>query len=380
VNPGTENLNAAHAPVLIDETSTQHRRFTRAFELMRQGVAERVFPGAALAVVHRGRLLASAAFGRFTYEEGAPEVRPDTAWDLASLTKPIATTSVAMLLCEHVKLALDAPVADYLPEFAVAQERDPNPGWRRKVTIAMLLAHSSGLPAHRTLYEQATGAEAILNAARGVPLEAEPGTRAEYSDIGFIILGELIGKLIGEGLDSFCHRELFLPVDLNFMFLPTSSQRAAIPPTVDDRTYRRKIIQGEVNDENAWAMGGVAGHAGLFGDALSVARFAELMLRGGSPLFRRDTVEQFTRRQPAPMDTSRTLGWDTPSAPSQSGSRFTGRSFGHLGYTGTSLWCDAERQLSVTLLSNRTWPNSDNQAIKQLRPRLHDAIVGALDE
>ena len=140
-------------------------------------------------------------------------------------------------------------------------------------------------------------------------------------------------------------------------------------------SYRERIIQGEVNDENASAMGGVAGHAGLFGDALSVARFAQCLLRGGQPLFQPETVELFTTRQPTPQGTSRTLGWDTPSAPSQSGTRFSPRSFGHLGYTGTSLWCDPERGLSVTLLTNRTWPDAANQAIKQLRPRVHDAIV-----
>ena len=239
----------------------------------------------------------------------------------------------------------------------------------------MLLAHSSGLPAHRKFYLETSGREAIQAAARRVPLEAKPGTRAEYSDIGFILLGELLEQIAGESIDCFCQREIFAPLNLNMSYAPHPSIHLAIPPTVNDLTYRHRIVQGEVNDENASAMGGIAPHAGLFSDVLSVARFAECLLRGGAPLFRPQTVELFTTRQATPPGTSRTLGWDTPSQPSQSGTLFSARSFGHLGYTGTSLWCDPERQLSVTLLTNRTWPDSANQAIKQLRPPLHDAIV-----
>ena len=268
----------------------------------------------------------------------------------------------------------------------------------------MLLAHTSGLPAHRKLYLETSGREAIQTAARRTPLEAKPGTRVLYSDLGFILLGELLEQIApaptagsaalpnapaagsaalpvtAESLDRFCQREIFAPLKLNMSFTPHPSIQSAIPPTANDLAYRHRIIQGEVNDENASAMGGIAPHAGLFSDALSVARFAECLLRGGQPLFRPQTVDLFTARQTAPPATSRTLGWDTPSPPSQSGTLFSARSFGHLGYTGTSLWCDPERQLSVTLLTNRTWPDSSNQAIQQLRSPLHDAIIRVLDE
>lgn len=373
-------------PALADATAGQQQRFAHAFELIRRAVANRVFPGAALAVVSHGQLLAWNAFGCFTYDPAAPEVRRETLWDLASLTKPIAAVSMAMLLFERGKLPLDAPVADLLPHFAdgcsepggPCKPEDPQRAWRHSVTVAMLLAHSSGLPAHRKFYLESSGREAIQKGARRVPLEAKPGTRAEYSDIGFILLGELLERIAGEPIDGFCRREVFAPLNLNMSYAPHASIRSAIPPTVNDLPYRHCIIQGEVNDENASAMGGIAAHAGLFGDVLSVARFAECLLRGGAPLFRSETVELFTVRQPTPAGTSRTLGWDTPSTPSQSGTLFSTRSFGHLGYTGTSLWCDPECQLSVTLLTNRTWPDSTNQAIKQLRPPLHDAIVRAL--
>jgi CubicO group peptidase (beta-lactamase class C family) len=152
----------------------------------------------------------------------------------------------------------------------------------------------------------------------------------------------------------------------------------SIPPTADDQSFRRRIIQGEVQDENASVLGGVAGHAGLFSTAEDLAIFAHAMLNRGYPILRSDTVELFSRRESAPAGTSRALGWDTPSAPSQSGKYFSGRSFGHLGYTGTSLWIDPERQLSITLLTNRTWPDCANQAIKQVRPAFYDAVVEAL--
>lgn len=345
--------------------------------MLEESVGHRVYPGATLAVGWRGSLVAWKGFGRFTYEAESPEVRRETIWDLASLTKPIATTSMAMLLYEQEKLALDAKVAGLLPGFVSGDLLQS--GWREEVTVRMLLAHSSGLPAHRKLYLGANGREAILRAAQRVELEAAPMERAEYSDIGFILLGELLERIAGERLDEFCEQKVFSPLNLNMRFAPYPIRLEGVPPTANDVTYRARVVQGEVNDENACAMGGVAGHAGLFGDAIGVAQFAELMLRGGKPLFRPETVALFTARQREPEGSSRALGWDTPSNPSQSGERFSARSFGHLGYTGTSLWCDPERGLSVTLLSNRTWPDASNQAIKELRPQLHDAIVDALE-
>ncbi len=208
----------------------------------------------------------------------------------------------------------------------------------------------------------------MIPTALRVPLEAAPGTRNEYSDIGFIVLGEILERLAGERIDVFCQREVFDRFNLNFRFCPHPRQAITFPPTGNDITWRGRIIQGEVGDENASAMEGIAAHAGLFGDALSVVRFGALILRGGQPLFHPETVRLFTTRATYPAGTSRTPGWDTPSAPSQSGTLFSARSFGHLGYTGTSLWCDPERRLCVALLSNRTWPDADNQAIKHVPP------------
>lgn len=278
-----------------------------------------------------------------------------------------------MLLFESGRMDLKLPVVGILPQFSGSDPR------RNRITFEMLLAHSSGLPAYVRLFETAKNKGQLLEQAFAVPLTTDPGSRAAYSDIGFIILGEAIQRITGEPLDEYCHREIFAPLGLSHLrFNPPKDWKPVIPPTEQQQPLRPYVIQGEVNDENAFVMGGVAGHAGCFGAALDVASFAECMLRGGQPLFNRHTVELFTQIQSSPPGTSRALGWDTPSAPSQSGRYFSRRSFGHLGYTGTSLWIDPERQLSVTLLTNRTWPDRGSQAIKSVRPAFHDAVVEAL--
>lgn len=351
----------------------QERQFARGFQRINEAIAARVFPAASLAVTHRGRMVALHGFGRLTHEPGAAEVSAETIFDVASVTKVMAATATAMVLYERGELDLDLPVAALLPEFAAGDPR------RREVTVRMLLAHSSGLPAYARLFESAGTRQALLEAAMHMPLDADPDTRAAYSDIGFIVLGEALALVSGEPLDLFCRREIFGPLGMaSTVFRPAAELRPQIPPTQDDRTFRHRIVQGEVQDENASVLGGVSAHAGLFSNATDLTRFAHCMLRGGAPILRPATVELFTRRSALPPGTSRALGWDTPSQPSQSGRHFGPRSFGHLGYTGCSLWIDPERELSVTLLTNRTWPNADDQRIKQVRPAVHDAVVEAL--
>ena len=365
--------SGSSAPFLIPAHEQQDTVFAPAFALLQNAIAERVFPAASVAITHQGKLAAKKAFGRFTYEPKASETTSDSVFDLASVTKIVATTSMAMILYELGLLDLDVPAVALVPEFAADNPRNP------EVTIRMLLAHSSGLPAYEKLFLEAQTREELLAAAFATQLTADPGTRTEYSDIGFIILGVALERLAEEPLDSFCRREVFGPLGmLHTAFHPPAAWRNSTPPTVDDRTFRHRIVQGEVQDENASVMGGVAAHAGLFATASDLATFAHTMLQGGRPILRPETLAVFTRRESGPPGTTRALGWDTPSSPSQSGKHFSARSFGHLGYTGTSLWIDPERQLSVTLLSNRTWPDDTNQAIKQLRPRFHDAVVEAL--
>jgi len=358
---------------LVRNLSAQDGRFQSAFGILEKAIAGRAFPACSLAVTFRGELVGHKALGRFTYDSASAEVIATSLFDVASLTKVVATTTMAMVLYERGLLDLEAPVTAIVPEFA------DNDARRREVTLRMLLAHSSGLPAYEKLFLRASTREELLQAAFTTSLAAAPGARTEYSDIGFIILGVALERLADEALDVFCQREVFGPLGMaRTTFQPARALKDSIVPTADDRSFRHRILQGEVQDENASVLGGVAGHAGLFSTAEDLAIFAHAMLNGGNPILRPETVELFSRREAAPESTSRALGWDTPSAPSQSGKYFSARSFGHLGYTGTSLWIDAERQLSVTLLTNRTWPDCTNQAIKQVRPAFHDAVVEAL--
>lgn len=347
--------------------------FASAFELIQQAITDHVFPAASVAITHRGSLVGLKAFGRFTYEPDSLQTTSATVFDLASLTKVVATTSMAMILYERGLLDLDLPVAAIVAEFA---GEDPR---RDAVTLRMLLAHSSGLPAYEKLFLRAKTRDELLAAAFATPLTANPGAKVEYSDIGFIILGVALERIADESLSRFCQHEVFSPLAMTHTtFNPPSAWRTSIPPTANDQSFRRRIVQGEVQDENASLMGGVAAHAGLFASAEDLAVFAHALLNGGRPVLRPETVALFTRREPFPSGTTRALGWDTPSSPSQSGKYFSAHSFGHLGYTGTSLWIDPERQLSIILLTNRTWPDCSNQAIKQLRPKFHDQVMESL--
>ena len=346
-------------------------RYTAADGILREGIAAHAFPSASYAVSCHGERN-FGALGRFTYETESPSVTAETIYDLASLTKVVATAAAAMLLYDRGLLSLDARVCSFFPDFSRGDDR------RQQVTVRMLLQHSSGLPAYVKLFEKAQGKESMLHAAAAVPLTANPGERAAYSDIGFILLGRILEIISGQSLDQFCARELFRPLAINCMYLPPDHLKPKIPPTELDTCYRHRVIQGEVNDENAAKMGGVAGHAGLFGSSADLIQFAEFMLAAGTPLVRRETVSLFTTRSDQPPGSSFALGWDTPSGQSSSGKYFSPRSFGHLGFTGTSLWIDPERQLAVVLLTNRTWPDRSSQLIKQLRPRFHDAVVEAL--
>jgi CubicO group peptidase (beta-lactamase class C family) len=362
-----------HAP---DES-----RYPDVTRLLEDAVRTGVFPGCTYGVLTSGSEPWAKAVGRFTYEPNAAEVTAGTVYDLASVTKVIATTAAAMLLWERGRLPLNAPVVDLLPEFATCEPLDSR---RSRVTVRMLLDHSSGLPGYERLFERVSGKQAMIEACLRQPLTAEPGTRAEYSDLGFILLGHLLEQISGDGLEVLCAREIFEPLGMrSTIFCPLPDQRDKIPPTEDDQSFRQRVIQGEVHDENAAVMGGVAGHAGLFSDAIDPLRLAGCLLRGGRTpegdrFLAAETISLFSRRTEQPPGTSRALGWDTPFFPSSSGSLFSSRSIGHLGFTGTSLWIDLEAGLAVTLLTNRTWPDRSNQVIRAFRPRFHDTVRDAI--
>ncbi|MBI2815342.1 MAG: beta-lactamase family protein [Acidobacteria bacterium] len=358
--------------------------FSNALEILNRAVRERAFPGAVLAVGHSDQQWI-VTVGRFMYAENAPAVQSDTIYDLASLTKVVATTTAAMIMVERRALVLDKPVAFYLPDFFPPYDLATDALWeaRREVTVRHLLAHTSGLPAYEQFFLRAREKFHVLEEALQVPLEELPGTRTLYSDVGFILLGEIIERVSKQSLDRFCGDEIFTPLEMTHTcFNPPEAWRERIAPTELDERFRKRLIQGEVHDENAWVMGGVAGHSGLFGTAGDLSRFCRMMLKGGrmgeKQLMSPDIIQEFTQPCPAAKGAPRALGWDKPIEPSSSGRYFSPGSYGHLGYTGTSVWIDPDKELFVILLTNRVHPSRANDAIKKIRPAIHDAVIEAL--
>jgi len=356
-------------------------RLAPAYTLLERAVADGAFPGGVLAVGLDNKLVVHP-FGRFTHDAKAAPVGTDTIYDLASLTKPIVTTTCVMILVQQKRLDLDAPLSRLLPEWSTAAQNDPNPAWRARVTPRMLLLHDSGLPAHRDFYKNAKGHDGVLALVVAEPLVHEPGKQIEYSDLGFILLGEIVQRLTGESLAEFARKEIFSPLGMKTsLFNPPRALRASIPPTENDLSYRKRLIQGEVHDQNAWAMGGIAGDAGLFSTAGDVAVFAQMILNGGiyahHRVVSRATISEFTAHQTI-GNSARTLGWDVALDPAATGSFFSTRAFGHYGFTGTSLWIDPEHNRFIILLTNRVNPSVDNIKIRRVRPELHDAIFEAL--
>jgi len=356
--------------------ATSDGRFAAAYRVLSGAIEARAFPGCAFGALSGGKVVLQDALGRFTYEEDAPAVAANTVYDVASLTKVVSTTAAAMLLWQRGQLDLETPMGELLPGFVVGRA----PGERaRHVTLRHLLAHNSGLPGYVEFFRTATTPAALFRACLELPLEAEPGARAEYSDPGFILLGKALEVLTREYISPWVHREVFDPLGMaSTGFCPAPGARAAIPPTEEDQSLRGRRIQGEVQDEHAWILKGAAGHAGLFSNVPDLLRFAGAVLEtGGTSLFEAATVEQFATRQ-GPQGSSRALGWDTPSENSSSGSHFSRHSIGHLGYSGCSLWIDLDAEIAVVLLANRTWPDRSAQLIREVRPAFHDAVRAAM--
>jgi len=371
------------------ESTRAKARFRAACEVLKDAVAARAFPGCAFGVLAGGEVVLQDAIGRFTYEDDAPAVTAETVYDVASLTKVAATTAMAMLLRQWGQIDLETRLGDLLPGFVAGREAG-DPAY--KVTLRHLLAHSSGLPGYAELFRAASTPDSLLRACLELRLETEPDTTAEYSDPGFILLGKALEVLAGESLDKWVGREIFVPLEMTatgFRRIGSHAEHGGseqIPPTEMDAKFRHRRIQGEVEDENAWVLGGVAGHAGLFSNVPDLLRLAREILRAAGAsgagaakarLWEHVTIERFAKRQP-PEGSERALGWDTPSKISSAGRHFSRHSIGHLGYSGCSLWIDLEAGLAVVLLTNRTWPDRKNQLIKAVRPAFHDAIREAL--
>ncbi len=367
---------------------------------MESGLATSVFPGAVLLVAHKKKIVYHQAFGYRMILPEQHEMTCDTIFDLASLTKPLVTAAAAALLIQKNQMALEDPVHKFLPGFSGQN--------KSQVTLFHLLNHSSGLPAWKAYYEkiaaqdqQETGyigsnkaKQAIYEMASKEPLLARPGEKSAYSDIGFILLGAIIEKIAQTPLDQYFEQHIrpaltsrdsfFMPLEEN----PRTSKNHVFAAT-ENPLWRKELIQGRVHDDNAFAMGGIAGHAGLFAKASDVYSlvllWCDALQEDTTPLFDPKIARLFTTRQHAPYspaESSWALGWDTPSRPtgadgpglSSSGHFFSPESFGHLGYTGTSIWVDLKNDLIVIFLSNRVHPNRTNESIRRFRPELHDMI------
>ena len=363
-------------PVPPDSAPVQARLRGVLDPLIEEQISKRAFPGAALAVGHRGSLVFQRSYGKLDYTPIAPSVTNETLYDLASLTKVVAAATLAMQLYERGRLKLEHPVSRYFSDF-VGEGRD-------RVTIHHLLTHTSGLPAHLPLYKDLKGKQAFVENILHIPLETDPGTKAVYSDLGLILLGDIIEKLAAQPLDQLAAGWIFQPLGMKHTFFnPKPKWKRMIAPTEND-LWRDRLLRGEVHDENAFAMGGVSAHAGLFGTAGDLAIFCQMLLNGGiydhRRILRRSTLEKFTARQNFPEGSSRALGWDTPSDGSSAGSLLSSDSFGHTGFTGTSVWIDPARELFIILLTNRVHPTRENNAIRNVRRLVADGVVRIVDE
>jgi CubicO group peptidase (beta-lactamase class C family) len=366
--------------------------------VLERGVEAGAFPGAVALVARGNDVLLHLAVGHRSLEPAVAPMREETVFDLSSLTKPLATTLAVMLLVRDGALGLDERVSRFVPGFAVHGKDG--------VTVRHLLAHCSGLAAWRPFFEDIRRVERAgrpnfvgTRGARDLVYEAvhreRPeyplGTRAVYSDLGFIVLGELVELATNQTLADFVRARVFRPLGLRHVdFVDLTRLRRERLEVVSDAVaptercpWRGKMLMGEVHDDNAWAMGGVAGHSGLFGNAADVHALAAMLFacfRGEPGPLPTALVREFWRRDGTVPESTWALGWDTPSpGASTAGSRVSRDAVGHLGFTGTSLWVDLERGCHVVLLTNRVHPSRENHKIRELRPRFHDAVFEAVD-
>ena len=400
------------------EAGLDAEQLRRAGAVLERGIEEGAFPGAVALVARRGVVALHAGYGRASVEDGeSGELDRGTIYDLASLTKVVACLPAVLMLVEEGRCSLDEPVAAFFPEFAEGGDAR-----RGEVSLRHLLTHTSGLPAWLPLYSDCDTAEATVARICRTPLEADPGARVVYSDLGVILLGELVRRVGGQRLDEFAQERLFAPLGMRDTgYRPDPALRGRIAPTEVGEAYEARMaresggrhperrmgatIRGEVHDGNAhYALGGVSGHAGLFSTAADLAVYCQLWLNGGTYGARRyfgpATLAAAMRDQTAALNEARGLGWAAfdpdplgrrarwlaaggdpalaSGGPASSGELLGAGSVGHTGFTGTSLWLDPSRELLVVLLTNRVHPDAANLGIRRVRPRFHNAVAAAV--
>jgi CubicO group peptidase (beta-lactamase class C family) len=369
--PRVDPAVAGFSPAALDSVT----RF------LEEKAAEGAFPGGVLVVGRSGTVVHVSTVGIYG-EDDVRDVDERTIYDLASLTKVIGLTTAAMILASEGKLDLDRPVMELLPEMS-------GPG-KEKILVRHLLTHTSGLEAWRPLHLETEDAEAALRAVHQTPLQSEPGVQYVYSDLGAITMTQVVERLAGMPLDRFLAARVFGPLGMTTTrYKPPAGDIDRIAPTERD-PWRGRVIRGEVHDENTAHLGGVSGHAGLFSTGPDLARFAIWLLdawhgrlrSGGDLVLPAELVREFTRRQPGPEGSTRALGWDTPTpgGGASSGTLLDSLSFGHTGFTGTSIWIDPTRDLFIILLTNRVHPTRDNRTLLPLRGIVADLVVRALSD
>jgi CubicO group peptidase (beta-lactamase class C family) len=345
--------------------------FRSAVRVIEDAVRARAFPAAVIEVGDATQPLWQQAFGRLTFDADAPAATTETVFDLASLTKVLATTPLLMQQVERGAVALDEPVQRYF-----SQWRD---AFQARALVRDLLSHSSGLPAYAPLYQAHHGRAAFEREICTIARAYRPRSTSVYSDLGFILLGFLLNHelALSRRFDAL-RAQMGVVEDLQYK--PPSQWSGRIAPTEVD-PWRQRLLVGEVHDENCVALNGVAGHAGLFGSAAAVgacARHVLQVLDGRTGAFSQETLRGFIERRTDVPGTTRALGWDTMLPTSSCGARLSPRAFGHTGFTGTSLWIDPDRGIYVVFLTNRVHPSRSNEAIRQVRPAVHDAVIEGL--
>jgi CubicO group peptidase (beta-lactamase class C family) len=342
-----------------------------------RAIRDSAFPAAQMCVVKNGIQFYNKSFGKLTYDRNTPETNSSTLFDLASLTKVVATTSAIMKLCDDGKISLDDSVTKFIPQFGV--------NGKEKILVRSLLLHNSGLPAFKQFYKMNPQMKAseVLDSIYASELLFQPGDSTLYSDFNFIVLGKIVETISRKSLDKYCSENFFQPLRMkNTFFNPTKYDSENCAPTEIDTSWRKQTVQGSVHDETSAMLRGIAGHAGLFSTASDLAIFMQMLLNGGNyggkQYLKKETIELFTTRQNE--KSLRTLGWDskTTNGYSTAGNLFSQNSFGHTGFTGTSIWVDKEKNLFVIFLTNRTFPTRANTKIREVRPKLHDAIINAM--
>jgi CubicO group peptidase (beta-lactamase class C family) len=354
---------------------TKNYDFNEVKDILVKAIEDKAFPGTVVLVSKNDEIIYEKPFGHLTYDDNAALVSNSTIYDVASITKVIATTTSAMICYDRQLFNLDDAVAKYLPEFA-------NKG-KENVTIKNLLLHNSGLPAFKRFYGKFNSPEEVVVELYSTELEYKTGSKTVYSDLGMIVLGKLIEKVTGKKLDQFCKEEIFQPLQMNCtLFNPPDSLKYRIAPTEYDDYWRKRLVWGAVHDENSALLDGVAGHAGLFSTAEDISHLIWMLLNGGiyncKQLINPETIQLFTKRFSA--QSTRALGWDTKSTTgSSAGELFDITSFGHTGFTGTSIWVDPTKEIFVIFLTNRVHPTRNNKKLYKIRPSLHNAIMETID-